>query len=61
MPGWSVQERDDEVWAMAAFLRRIPRIDSGERTAFRIGKLALTRAAETWSLHISGDFVELGD
>jgi cytochrome c553 len=28
MPGWPVQERDDEVWAMVAFLRRFPTLDA---------------------------------
>jgi cytochrome c553 len=27
MPAWPVQQRDDEVWAMVAFLRRMPAID----------------------------------
>ena len=28
MPGWPVQQRDDEVWAMVAFLRRFPNLDA---------------------------------
>ena len=28
MPGWPVQQRDDEVWAMVAFLRRLPALDA---------------------------------
>lgn len=28
MPAWPAQERDDEVWAMVAFLRRYPEIDA---------------------------------
>jgi cytochrome c553 len=28
MPAWSAQQRDDEVWAMVAFLRRMPRLDA---------------------------------
>jgi cytochrome c553 len=27
MPGWPAQQRDDEVWAMVAFLRRLPSLD----------------------------------
>ena len=27
MPGWPVQQRDDEVWALVAFLRRLPEMD----------------------------------
>lgn len=32
MPAWPSPERDDEVWAMVAFLRELPRLDS---TAYR--------------------------
>jgi cytochrome c553 len=28
MPAWPAQERDDEVWAMVAFLRRLPALSS---------------------------------
>lgn len=28
MPGWPAQQRDDEVWAMVAFLRRMPQLDA---------------------------------
>ncbi len=28
MPAWPAQQRDDEVWAMVAFLRRIPQLDA---------------------------------
>jgi cytochrome c553 len=27
MPAWPTQQRDDEIWAMVAFLRRVPRLD----------------------------------
>jgi cytochrome c553 len=27
MPAWPAQQRDDEVWAMVAFLRRLPELD----------------------------------
>jgi cytochrome c553 len=30
MPAWPVQQRDDEVWAMVAFLTRLPAIDRAE-------------------------------
>lgn len=29
MPAWPSQQRDDEVWAIVAFLRRLPGIDAG--------------------------------
>jgi cytochrome c553 len=28
MPAWPVQQRDDEVWAVVAFLRRLPELDA---------------------------------
>jgi cytochrome c553 len=28
MPGWPAQQRDDEMWAMVAFLRRLPGLDA---------------------------------
>jgi cytochrome c553 len=28
MPAWPAQQRDDEVWAMVAFLRRLPELDT---------------------------------
>jgi cytochrome c553 len=28
MPGWPAQQRDDEIWAMVAFLRRLPTMDA---------------------------------
>jgi cytochrome c553 len=28
MPAWPAQQRDDEVWAMVAFLRRLPSLDA---------------------------------
>jgi cytochrome c553 len=30
MPAWPVQQRDDEVWAVVAFLRRMPGLDAAE-------------------------------
>jgi cytochrome c553 len=30
MPAWPARQRDDEVWAMVAFLRRLPELDEGE-------------------------------
>jgi cytochrome c553 len=30
MPGWPVQDRDDEVWAMVAFLRALPGVSAEE-------------------------------
>jgi cytochrome c553 len=30
MPAWPVQQRDDEIWAVVAFLRRLPQMDRAE-------------------------------
>jgi cytochrome c553 len=30
MPAWPAQHRDDEVWAMVAFLRRMPNLDAAQ-------------------------------
>ena len=42
MPAWPSQERDDEVWAMVAFLRRLPELDAAgyRELAFGEGGLA---------------------
>lgn len=42
MPAWVAQERDDEVWAMVAFLQRLPRLDAARFDAMAYGE----RAAE---------------
>ncbi|MEX0807176.1 MAG: c-type cytochrome [Dongiaceae bacterium] len=33
MPGWAAQQRDDEIWAVVAFLRQLPALDAGEYQA----------------------------
>jgi cytochrome c553 len=37
MPAWPVQQRDDEVWAMVAFLRRMPQIDAAAYRTLAFG------------------------
>ncbi|MBR1199277.1 c-type cytochrome [Bradyrhizobium sp. AUGA SZCCT0240] len=41
MPAWSVQQRDDEVWALAAFLRRLPGLDAAQYRELALGGLAV--------------------
>lgn len=41
MPAWSVQQRDDEVWALAAFLRRLPSLDAVQYRELALGGLAV--------------------
>jgi cytochrome c553 len=38
MPAWPVLERDDEVWAMVAFLRRMPAMDAPAYRALVFGQ-----------------------
>ncbi|AZO00881.1 c-type cytochrome [Mesorhizobium sp. M9A.F.Ca.ET.002.03.1.2] len=53
MPAWPAQERDDEVWAMVAFLRELPSMDEatyrdlayGERLAPPAGVAGILRQA----------------
>jgi cytochrome c553 len=40
MPAWPAQERDDEVWAVVAFLRRMPRLDAAEYRRLAYGESA---------------------
>jgi cytochrome c553 len=37
MPAWPVQQRDDEVWSMVAFLRRMPSLDGAAYRQFVYG------------------------
>ena len=37
MPAWPTQDRDDEVWAMVAFLRELPGLDEAEYRALAFG------------------------
>lgn len=37
MPAWPTQQRDDEVWAMVAFLRELPRMDAKTYRELAIG------------------------
>ncbi len=37
MPGWSSQIRDEEVWAMVAFLRELPHMGADDYTALALG------------------------
>jgi cytochrome c553 len=44
MPGWPVQQRDDEVWAAVAFLRRLPQIDAAGYRSLAFGDTAASDA-----------------
>lgn len=39
MPAWPVQGRGDEVWALVAFLRRLPALDAGSYAALALGEV----------------------
>lgn len=38
MPAWPAQQRDDEVWAMVAFLRRLPQLDANSYRGLAYGE-----------------------
>jgi len=43
MPAWPSPGRDDEVWAVVAFLRKLPRLDAMSYTAIVFGQIAPAR------------------
>jgi cytochrome c553 len=46
MPAWPAQSRDDEVWAVTAFLRRLPSLSAAEYDRLAKGALAGSEAGE---------------
>lgn len=45
MPAWPAQQRDDEVWAIVAFLRRLPELDAAAYRSMVFGRTDVTSAA----------------
>jgi cytochrome c553 len=41
MPAWVAEQRDDEVWALVAFLRRLPRLDAAGYRDLALGGLSV--------------------
>ena len=41
MPAWAAQQRDDEVWALVAFLRRLPTLDANSYRELAMGGLRI--------------------
>lgn len=41
MPAWAAQQRDDEVWAVVAFLRRLPTLDAAAYRELALGGLTV--------------------
>ncbi|PTM39578.1 cytochrome c553 [Bosea sp. 124] len=41
MPGWPALERQDEIWALVAFLRRLPSLDPTEYRALALGEVKI--------------------
>jgi cytochrome c553 len=39
MPAWAAQQRDDEAWALVAFLRRLPALDAQGYRALALGSV----------------------
>lgn len=56
MPGWLAQQRDDEVWAVVAFLQRLPMLGERRFQQLAYGELAM-RKDKSGSV---ADFSELG-
>lgn len=54
MPAWPAQQRDDEVWAMVAFLRELPRLDGARYRRLVYGEQAPGRDLVS-TLPASGD------
>jgi len=50
MPAWTSPRRDDEVWAMVAFLRRLPELDAAQYRALAFGPQGSARGAEDLGL-----------
>jgi hypothetical protein len=46
MPAWPVQQRDDDVWAMVAFLRRLPDLDAAGYRRLAYGEPDVGSGAE---------------
>ena len=43
MPGWVALERDDEIWAMVAFLKRLPALDADTYRELALGSLDVSQ------------------
>jgi cytochrome c553 len=57
MPAWPAQQRDDEVWAMVAFLQRFPALDAAQYRELALGETAgLDEAAASGALDGSAAF-----
>jgi cytochrome c553 len=56
MPAWPAQQRDDEVWAVVAFLRRMPDLDAAAYRRLAYGETGV-RADTTPDLPAAGDAV----
>jgi len=41
MPAWAAKQRDDEVWGLIAFLRRLPSLDADSYRALALGGLEI--------------------
>lgn len=57
MPAWPAQERDDEVWAVVAFLRRLPSLDEAAYASLVRGGESLLPELSTTSLVAPPDIV----
>jgi cytochrome c553 len=55
MPAWPAQQRDDEVWAMVAFLLKFPKLDAAGYRSLALGdEVAAAETEPLRALEISG-------
>ena len=45
MPGWVAPEREDEIWAVVAFLKRLPTLDARSYRDLALGGVSVSRTA----------------
>lgn len=60
MPGFPSLERDDEIWAMVAFLRRLPELDRDEYRRLALGEVAPERPSAADIVETGGDQEAIG-
>jgi cytochrome c553 len=53
MPGWPAQTRDDEVWAMVAFLRQLPSFDRAAYRSLVYGPSPETEAGSAQTISVA--------
>jgi len=60
MPGFPALERDDEIWAMVSFLRRLPELDRDAYRRLALGEVAPERPSGADIVETGGDQEAIG-